>query len=166
MENYKIGIVTVSDRSFVGEREDISGAVIEKYLRDCAFSGEISTIKRITVPDEISKIKDALIELCDENRCNLVLTTGGTGCAPRDVTPEATMAVATKVVPGIAEAIRMYSLSKTKHAMLSRGVSVIRNNTLIINFAGSPKACTESLDVIIEALPHAIGLIRGEKLDS
>ena len=159
---FSAGVLTVSDRSFSGERPDKSGPLLIEYLKNNGFD----VTKYSVVPDELRVIEQSLIDMSDSLKVNLVITTGGTGVAPRDVTPEATLNVATKAVPGISEVIRITSLNKTSHAMLSRGVSVIRGTCLIINLPGSPKACIESMDAIIEALPHALGLLRGEKLDS
>jgi molybdopterin adenylyltransferase len=160
-EDFRAAVITLSDRSYSGEREDLSGPAIVSYLKDKGYTDIIYFL----LPDDRKMLEDRFIELADEIKVDLILTTGGTGFAPRDITPEATLAVATRNAPGISEAIRAFSLTKTKHAMLSRGVSVIRNSTLIINLPGSPKAVRESLDVIIEALPHGLGLMRGEKLD-
>ena len=115
--------------------------------------------------DEPDLLKRHLVRLCDQRQPDLILTTGGTGFSPRDTTPEATMAVAERNAPGIAEAIRAASLRVTAHAMLSRAVSVIRGRTLIINLPGSPKACMESMDVFLGAIPHAMGLLRRETLE-
>lgn len=163
MENldFNSAVITLSDRSYNGEREDLSGPAIIDYLEKKGW-------KRpgyLLLPDDREMLIDALIDLSDIKKMDLILTTGGTGFSPRDITPEATEAIAERNAPGISEAIRAYSMTKTKHAMLSRGVSVIRGTTLIINLPGSPKAVTEALDVIIEALPHGLGLLRGEKLD-
>ncbi len=160
-KNFRIAVITLSDRSYNNEREDLSGPAIIDYLMQHGYPVPIY----IVLPDERKKLEEALISFSDSYKMDLILTTGGTGFAPRDITPEATLSVATRNVPGISEAIRAYSLTKTPHAMLSRGVSVIRNSTLIINLPGSPKAVVEALDVIIEALPHGLGLLRGEKLD-
>ncbi len=157
----RILVITVSDRAFRGEREDLSGPAICEYLTEKGWC-----IARTRVlDDDFEKLRSELVLAADSENMDLVLTTGGTGLSPRDVTPEATLAVAERMVPGIAEAIRAESLKITKHAMLSRGVAVMRKRTLIVNLPGSPKACREGLDVIIEALPHAIGIMRGEKLD-
>lgn len=161
MNGFRAAVITLSDRSYNGEREDLSGPAIVEYLKERGYTDIIYTL----LPDDRKMLAERLMELSDEIKVDLILTTGGTGFAPRDITPEATLNVATRNAPGISEAIRAFSLTKTKHAMLSRGVSVIRNSTLIINLPGSPKAVRESLDVIIEALPHALGLLRGEKLD-
>lgn len=159
--DFKTAVITLSDRSYNGEREDLSGPAIIAYLEKCGWP----KAEYILLPDDRERLENTLISLSDEKKVDLILTTGGTGFAPRDITPEATLSVSTRNVPGISEAIRAYSLTKTKHAMLSRGVSVIRNSTLIINLPGSPKAVVETMDVIIEALPHGLGLLRGEKLD-
>ena len=157
----KIAVITVSDRAYSGERADLSGPAICQYLEKRGYSVSYTHV----IDDDAEKLKKELLEASDEKGMDLVLTTGGTGLAPRDITPETTLSIADKLVPGIAEAIRAESLKITKHAMLSRGVAAIRKRTLIINLPGSPKACNESLDVIIDALPHAIGIMRGEKLD-
>lgn len=163
MENFDFNsvVITLSDRSYNGEREDLSGPAIIDYLEKKGWRRPGCLL----LPDDREMLIDALIDFSDIKKMDLILTTGGTGFSPRDITPEATEAVAERNAPGISEAIRAYSMTKTKHAMLSRGVSVIRGTTLIINLPGSPKAVTEALDVIIEALPHGLGLLRGEKLD-
>ena len=149
-----VGIITVSDRSSAGKREDLSGPEIQKWAE-----GHKYTVKKTKIiPDEIQEIKKALIEFSDLDT-NLILTTGGTGFAPRDVTPEATLAVIDKIAPGFAEVMRMKSLKITSHAMLSRAVSGIRKNSLIINLPGSPKAVKENLQFIEEAIPHAMDLL-------
>lgn len=158
---FKISVITLSDRAFSGEREDLSGPAIMDYLVEKGYNRPEYSL----LADDKKSLEKELIRLSDLEKVDLVLTTGGTGFATRDITPEVTLSVATKNAPGISEAIRAYSLTKTPHAMLSRGASVIRNSTLIINLPGSPKAVRESLDVIIEALPHGLGLLRGEKLD-
>ena len=117
------------------------------------------------ISDDQELLTHHLIRLCDQRKPDLILTTGGTGFSERDRTPEATLAVAERNAPGIAEAIRAASMKITKHAMLSRAVSVIRGKTLIINLPGSPKACMESMDVFMDAIPHAMGLLRGEVQD-
>ncbi len=160
-KDFRVAVITLSDRSYRGERKDLSGPEIISYLREHGW-GEA---EYLLLPDDRALLEESLIDLADRKETDLILTTGGTGFSPRDITPEATETVGTKRAPGISEAIRAYSLTKTKHAMLSRGVSVIRNSTLIINLPGSPKAVREAMDVIIEALPHGLGLLRGEKLD-
>jgi len=160
MEKIKCGIITVSDRSSRGEREDLSGPEIRKW----AENNNLSVIKEVIVPDEIDRIKKVLIELSDEG-IELLLTTGGTGFAPRDVTPEATKEVIEREAPGFAEAMRMKSLEITPHAMLTRAVSGIRKNSLIINLPGSPKGARENLQFIEKAIPHAIDLLRNRVTD-
>lgn len=161
VSKFKVAVITLSDRAYSGEREDLSGPAIMNYLKERGYS----QIEYVLIADDGAKLESELVRLSDLEKVDLILTTGGTGFAARDITPEVTLSVATKNAPGISEAIRAYSLTKTPHAMLSRGASVIRNSTLIINLPGSPKAVRESLDVIIEALPHGLGLLRGEKLD-
>ncbi len=156
---FKIAVVCVSDRSSKGERKDLSGPLITEELKDIA-----KTTEYVCVPDEQSVIEKELIRLCQTD-ISAVLTTGGTGFAPRDVTPEATVAVAEKNAPGIAEAMRAKSLAFTDKAMLSRAASVIRNNVLIINLPGSPKAVKECLSVIKDVLPHAFELLKGKVAD-
>ena len=157
----KVGVITISDRGFKGEREDASGAVIRELVKEWGAQVERSTV----VPDEIEKIAEALMQGADEEHLDLILTTGGTGVSPRDRTPEATLAVADRLVPGFAEAMRAASLAVTPHAMLSRAVSAVRKRTLIINMPGSPKACREQFAVIAPALPHAVETVRGEAFE-
>lgn len=152
----KIGIVCVSDRCSQGVYEDKSGPAISEMINSIA--DEI--IYRI-VPDEETEISETLIDLSDNQKADVVLTTGGTGFAPRDVTPEATEAVIQRRTPGVSEAIRQRSLSITPNAMLSRATSGIRGKTLIINLPGSPKAVRESLEVIIPVFKHAVETMSG-----
>lgn len=152
---YKVGIVTLSDKGAAGEREDVSGKKIMELLAGEQY--EVVSYK--VLPDERKQIEEELIRLADECDCNLVLTTGGTGFSPRDITPEATLEVADRNAPGIAEAIRAFSMTVTKRAMLSRGVSVIRGQTLIINLPGSPKAVEESLTFILDSLGHGLDIL-------
>lgn len=154
---YRAGIVTLSDKGAAGEREDKSGAVIREILEAAGYEGAAQSL----LPDEGEALKKELIHLSDQVQCDLVLTTGGTGFSRRDVTPEATMAVAERNAPGIAEAIRACSMTVTKRAMLSRGVSVIRGGTLIINLPGSPKAVRESLEYVLDTLPHGLDILSG-----
>lgn len=154
----KFAIITISDKGARGQREDISKKAIEKVL------GQLETdiVWYSIVPDEMSLIKNALIEAVETHHADLVLTTGGTGFAKRDITPEATRAVIEKIVPGISEIIRIESFKKTSHAILSRAIAGIRGKSLIINLPGSPKGVQESLGVILEALPHGIDILKGE----
>lgn len=151
-----VGVLTVSDGAAHGTREDVSGETIRELvaqLPDAMVS--VSTI----VPDEIDQIAAVLCSWCDEHHLNLILTTGGTGLAPRDVTPEATISVIEREAQGIAEAMRAHSLQYTRMAMISRGVAGVRGHTLIINLPGSPKAVRESLEFVLPVLPHAINLL-------
>ncbi|MDD6528199.1 MAG: molybdopterin adenylyltransferase [Oscillospiraceae bacterium] len=155
----KFGVICVSDRCSQGICEDKSGKLIEEIV---SALGE--TAAYTVVPDETDRISQAIIRMCDTDKVDVVLTTGGTGFAPRDVTPEATLAVLDKQTPGISEAIRQKSLEITPMAMLSRAVSGIRESTLIINLPGSPKAVKESLEIILPVLPHAVETLSGKAL--
>jgi molybdopterin adenylyltransferase len=151
-----VGILTISDGAAHGARQDVSGERMHSLislLPDTQIS--VQTI----IPDEQEQITATLIDWCDRQRLNLILTTGGTGLAPRDVTPEATRVVIERDAPGIAEALRAMSLQYTPMAMLSRGLAGVRGRTLIINLPGSPKAVEECLTYIMEVLPHAINLL-------
>lgn len=153
---YEIGIITVSDKGSRGERVDESGPVIREMIESL---GEVTSY--MVVPDEPDIIKEAMIDMSDRKKLDLILTTGGTGFSPRDNTPEATLAVIRKQTPGLVEAMRAESLKKTNRAMLSRSVAGIRNNTLIINLPGSVKAVRECLAVIMPALPHGLETLTG-----
>ena len=150
-------VITLSDKGARGEREDLSGPLLADTLRDAGYD----IIETLILPDEQEIIEKNLIRLSDLRQVNLIMTTGGTGFSKRDCTPEATLAVATKNAPGIAEAIRAYSMQITKRAMLSREASVIRNNTLIVNLPGSPKAVRECLEVVLDQLEHGIKILTG-----
>lgn len=150
-------VITVSDKGAKGEREDKSGPVLTEALENAQYD----VVENMIVPDEKPILIRQLSRLADQRQVNLILTTGGTGFAERDVTPEATMAVATKNAPGIAEAIRAYSMTITDRAMLSREASVIRNKTLIVNLPGSPKAAKECVDFVLPALKHGIEILTG-----
>jgi len=152
----QVAILTVSDRSSRGERPDASGPVIQQFVREVLGWDVAQTA---IVPDDASVICSTLAEWCDEAKVNLIFTTGGTGFAPRDVTPEATRAIVDREAPGLAEAMRAASLKVTPHAMLTRAVCGIRGRTLIVNLPGSPKACRENLETIAPALPHAMQLL-------
>lgn len=154
----KAAIITVSDKGARGQREDISGETIRFILEKI----EAQVVEYKIVPDEIDLIRQAIIEAVDRIKVDLVLTTGGTGLAARDVTPEATEGVIEKTVPGISEIIRMESFKKTPKAILSRAIAGIRKTSLIINLPGSPKGVRESLNIILEALPHGIDILKGE----
>ncbi|WP_455721348.1 MogA/MoaB family molybdenum cofactor biosynthesis protein [Agathobacter sp.] len=152
---YSVGIITVSDKGAAGEREDLSGPKIREMLP--ADKYEVVSYK--VIPDERKEISAELMRLCDDKKCNLVLTTGGTGFSPRDITPEATMDVAQRNAPGIAEALRAYSMQFTPRAMLGRGASVIRERTLIINLPGSVKAVSESMDFLMGNIEHGLDIL-------
>jgi molybdopterin adenylyltransferase len=154
----EVGILTISDKGARGEREDQSGKVIEEIVKK--IEGEVKYYR--IIPDEKEIIQDELVKAVDKLHLDLILTTGGTGLGKRDVTPEATLAVIEKEVPGISEIIRSESFKKTNRAILSRGVAGIRKNSLIINLPGSPKGAKESLEIILKALPHGIEIIKGE----
>lgn len=154
---YRVGIITASDKGSKGERVDESGPKIKEIVS--GFGYEVVYYK--VLPDDKDTISSEMKQLCDENKVDLILTTGGTGFSKRDNTPEATLEIAEKLVPGISEAIRSYSMQFTKKAMLSRGVSVIRKETLIINMPGSPKAVRESMECIMPALNHGIDILKG-----
>lgn len=155
MKKYRVAIITVSDKGSKGEREDKSGKVIEELLKSMA-----EIVYYSIIPDEKEAIKKELMANVD--KVDLILTNGGTGLHPRDVTPDATLEVIDKEVPGIAEVMRMEGFKKTKQAILSRAVAGIKGKTLIVNLPGSPKAVKESLEVILESLPHAIDKIKGD----
>ena len=152
------GVITISDKGFRGEREDKSGQEIIAMLKDAGI--DVACIK--IIPDEKEQIKEALIDFADKKNIPLIVTTGGTGVSPRDVTPDATLEVIDKEVPGMAEAMRQASAAITPHAMISRAVVGIRGRSLIINLPGSPKAVRENLAVILPALPHAVEKIKGD----
>jgi len=154
----RAAILVISDRASRGEREDKSGLIIAQMLKEASY--DIS--EQILIPDEQNLIEKELTKLADKQQADLILTTGGTGFSQRDVTPEATLAVAERIAPGIAEAIRYHSLKITGRAMLSRAVSVIRGGSLIINLPGSPKAVKEILEYILPHLEHGIEILRGD----
>ena len=157
----RAAIITLSDKGSAGEREDESGTVIREML-----SGIDAGVMHYEIlPDDQSRIAETLRRLSDAGEFDLIVTTGGTGVAPRDVTPEATLAVIDRQLPGMAEARRAESLKKTPRAMISRAVAGIRNKTLIVNLPGSPRAVRENLAIILPALPHAVEKIKGDPSD-
>jgi len=159
---FRVAILTVSDRSAQGQRDDASGTVIREIVTS---ELEAEVVAYRVVPDERPEIEAALRAWADERAADLVLTTGGTGLAPRDITPDATRAVLDREVPGIPEAMRAASLQQTPFAMLSRMVAGTRGSTLIVNLPGSPKAVRENLAVILPALPHALEKLLGNPAD-
>lgn len=158
VHHFKAAVITASDRAYRKEREDASGPLLAESLAKQGY--EVEDV--ILLPDDEEMLYQELVRLADERRPDVIFTTGGTGLSPRDVMPEATLRAGEKNVPGIAEAVRAYSMTKTPHAMLSRAVSVIRGRTLIINLPGSPKAVRECLEFVIPVLAHGIGILRGE----
>ncbi len=152
----KVGVLTISDRGAAGEYVDQSGPLIRQIILSRMVGWSISHYS--VIPDDFDAIVHTLIAWCDQD-VNLILTSGGTGFAPRDITPEATRQVIVREAPGIAEALRAASLKITQHAMLSRAVAGIRGQTLIVNMPGSPKAVRENLDVLLPILPHALDLL-------
>lgn len=158
-QEMKIGVVTVSDRASRGEYEDLGGPAIQDYLHEVIVSP--FQVECRVISDDQSVIEETLIDLCDRQGCSLVVTTGGTGPAKRDVTPEATEAVSEKLMPGFGELMRQVSLEKVPTAILSRQTAGIRNHALIINLPGKPKAIAECLDGVFAAIPYCIDLIEG-----
>jgi molybdopterin adenylyltransferase len=154
----RAAVVTLSDKASAGERIDASGPELQALLR--GIGAEVG--EPVVIPDEQALIEQVLSSIADSGAIDLILTTGGTGLAPRDRTPEATRVVADRLAPGIVEAMRAFSLQVTPHAMLSRAVAGVRGRTLIINMPGSPKACREHFSVIAPALEHAVETLRGE----
>ena len=158
---FTAAVVTVSDRGACGERADGSGPRIEALLKERGYD----VVHREIVPDEAGEIERVLVRLADERDVALVLTTGGTGFSPRDVTPEATERACTRMVPGIPEAMRAASLKVTPRGMLSRGAAGIRGGTLIVNLPGSPRAAIENLEAVLPALEHGLEMLRGGPAD-
>jgi molybdopterin adenylyltransferase len=154
----RAAVITLSDKASVGERVDASGPELQALLR--GIGAEVG--EPLVIPDDQARIEEVLRDISDACQTDLILTTGGTGLAPRDHTPEATTAVADRLAPGFVEAMRARSLEVTPHAMLSRAVAAVRGKTLIINMPGSPKACREHFAVIAPALEHAVETLRGE----
>ena len=154
---YTVGIITSSDKGYAGEREDKSGAVVKELVEAAGFT----VVKQVILPDEKEMLENEFKVMSDELKVNLILSTGGTGFSKRDITPEATKAIIDREAPGICEATRMYSMQITKRAMLSRAVSGIRKDTLIVNLPGSPKACKEALDYALDDIKHGIDILLG-----
>lgn len=154
----RVGILTLSDRSARGEREDASGPALALRVEGEGWS----VVRKLILPDDESAIRETLTQWADAGDLDLILTTGGSGFSPRDVTPEATRAVIEREAPGLAEAMRAASLKITPHAMLSRIVAGIRKQTIIVNLPGSPKGAVENLETVIPVLPHAVQLLRND----
>lgn len=157
----RVAIITSSDSGYNGEREDVSGPVIREIVQKEGYE----VVSEILLPDEKELLKNAMTQIADENKADLILTTGGTGFSVRDCMPEATMEVVERMVPGIPEAMRYYSLQFTKRAMLSRAAAGIRKTTLIVNLPGSPKAVRECLEYIIGELTHGVEILLGSARD-
>jgi molybdenum cofactor synthesis domain-containing protein len=155
---FTAGIITISDGVWRGERPDDSG----KAIRESLSGLECRVVKYEVIPDEVKTISSKLAEWSDEGTIDVILTTGGTGLAPRDVTPEATLSIVDKVVPGLGEVMRIQTFANTPFSILSRAVAGVRKKCLIINLPGSPKAVRECLGVILSAIPHAVQIIKGE----
>ena len=154
----RAAIITSSDSGYAGEREDKSGPVIEEMITAAGYE----VVSREILPDDFDMLRKRMEEICDEGLAELILTTGGTGFSQRDIMPEATAAVCERMVPGIPEAMRAYSMRFTERAMLSRAASGIRKKTLIVNMPGSPKAVRESLEFILPSLAHGLEILIGE----
>jgi molybdenum cofactor synthesis domain-containing protein len=157
----KAAILTLSDKGSMGERSDASGPALEKWLAERG----VTTLEYRMIPDDTEQIVATLKEWSDSGRFDIILTTGGTGVSPRDVTPDATLRVLDRLIPGFGEVMRMKSLEKTPHAMISRAVAGIRGKALIINLPGSPKGATENLEAVWPAIPHTVAKIQGDPAD-
>ncbi|MDY0187553.1 MAG: molybdopterin adenylyltransferase [Syntrophus sp. (in: bacteria)] len=158
---FRAGVVTVSDKGSRGEREDLSGKEVVRMLQELS----ILVTEKIIIPDEKDQIRQTLTDLSDEKALDLIVTTGGTGVTPRDLTPDATLEVIDRALPGMAEAMRQESLKITPHAMISRAVAGIRGRTLIINLPGSPRGVRENLAVVLPALKHTLEKIKGDETE-
>ena len=155
---FQVGIITISDKSWRGERSDKSSQVI----RDSLSAADCQVVKYEVIPDEADMIAQKLAQWADEGGVDVIITTGGTGLAPRDVTPEATLSVLDKVVPGLAEMMRVQTFPITPFSLVSRAVTGMRKKCLIINLPGSPKAVRECLEVVLPVIPHSVEIIKGE----
>jgi molybdenum cofactor synthesis domain-containing protein len=155
---FTVGVLTISDKGAAGERQDKSGQAIRQIFSRM----DVRIVNSDIIPDDKELIVQKLVKWADEDNLDVIITTGGTGLGPRDVTPDATLAVVDRIVPGFAEAMRAESLKKTPHAMLSRAVVGTRGKCLIVNLPGSPKAVRECLEVILPALPHAVETLKGQ----
>lgn len=158
---FNAGIITVSDKGSQGKRQDLSGPAIAEMLAEAG----IETKHTLIISDEVEQIQKTIIQFADVEKLDVILTTGGTGVSPRDLTPDATLKVIDKEVPGMAEAMRLASMKITPHAMISRAIAGIRGRCLIINLPGSPKGAKENLAAVLPALQHAIEKIKGDDRD-
>ena len=156
---FRVGIITASDKGSAGQREDLSGPAIRRLLEE---TGEYTVAQYVILPDDREMLRDTMAAWCDQGLVDLILTTGGTGFSPRDCTPEATLDVCQRLVPGIPEAMRWMSLQITPRAMLSRAAAGIREKTLIVNLPGSPKAVEENLGFILPQLRHGLEILEGK----
>ena len=159
-DEYHIGVLTLSDKGAQGQRVDESGPVVQKML---TVVGQVTHVA--ILPDDVKSIAEILVAWSDQEQLSLIVTTGGTGLTPRDVTPQATLQVIDYEIPGMAEVMRMESLKKTPHAMLSRAIVGVRRQTMIVNLPGSPKAARENLEAVMPALPHALAKLAGDPSD-
>lgn len=157
----RVAVLTISDSVSRGQREDLSGPALVAFCR--GMSWEVTS--QLRLPDDPAGIREQLRELADSGRVELILTSGGTGIGPRDNTPEATVGIADRVLPGMAEEMRRKGLEKTPTAVLSRAVTVTRGKTIIVNLPGSPKGAVESLEAVAHLLPHAVKVLRGARHD-
>ncbi|HUL15723.1 MAG TPA: MogA/MoaB family molybdenum cofactor biosynthesis protein [Terriglobales bacterium] len=157
----KVAVITISDSVARGENEDKSGPAVIARCRELGYE----VVSEGLIPDESEEIRKLLSEICDSNKADLILTTGGTGLGPRDVTPEATQAIADKMIPGFAEEMRRKGMEHTSKAILSRGAAAVRGSTIILNFPGSPKGAVESLDAVAHLLHHAVQIVHGARHD-
>jgi len=158
MEHKRVAIIVSSDSGYRGEREDLSGPAIRAIMEENGYN----IVSTVILPDDQEMLSAEMARIADENTADLILTTGGTGFSPRDCMPEATIAVTERIVPGIPEAMRAYSMQFTKRAMLSRATAGIRKQTLIVNLPGSPKAVRECLEYIVDPLGHGLEILTGE----
>lgn len=161
METIRAAVVTISDKGYAGTREDVSGPVLAELVHEMGAD----VVRRHIVPDELERIAQLLATLADDVQVDLVMTTGGTGVTPRDVTPEATRDVIEREMPGLAEALRFEGYRRTPLAVISRGIAGIRGRTLIVNLPGNPKAVREGMETLSPILPHTVQMIRGEHTD-
>ena len=157
----KAGVLTISDKGSKNERKDESGPIVSELL--LSIGAAVANYE--IIPDEKDVIEQKLIEYSDKINLDIIVTTGGTGVSPRDLTPDATLAVLDREIPGFAEAMRMESFKKTPHALISRAVAGVRGNTLIINLPGSPKGAKENLEVVLKSIPHTVSKLQGDPTD-